>query len=460
MLKNKTISFLTIVFVVLFSIFKAVSCTAQEDKMAHAVQLFENKNFSEAELVFHQLLENQPDDPTLNYYYGSCLTESGIFTTSALNYLLKADKGEVPVKTDYYLGIQYQSQSKWEQALRHYNKFRIETKKTEQEKLNLAEKIQQCYNRENPFSMATQPDLIEDTSPTNDTLTANNISELPVKPKKDTLQNSIPDSINTIEHLSSGKPIEFIINSEIIYLNTTNFRTDEGKELFDKASAKQRELDFSLQEANKLREDYREAATEGEKKIIGDKILSFENETYRLKDEITHLLEQSRNVENTYWQNAPAQELTDFKAKIEQLAQTISAPEPEEDSTNAMPDSSVIIDPNILLNKIDVEKVTTPAEQPETDELVYKIQIGAYSRGLPRYVDRLYKKLSVIRKIDHYTDENGVTVYTTGSLTNLDDAIKMQKQVRQEGVEDAFVVPYFNGKRITLKQAKEIAKEL
>ena len=105
-----------------------------------------------------------------------------------------------------------------------------------------------------------------------------------------------------------------------------------------------------------------------------------------------------------------------------------------------------------------MEKVT--GNQPKSDELIYKIQIGAYSKGLPAYVERLFKKLSVIRKIDHYTDENGVTVYTTGNLTNLDDALKLQEQVRQEGVEDAFVVPYFNGKRITLKQAKEIAKEL
>jgi hypothetical protein len=35
----------------------------------------------------------------------------------------------------------------------------------------------------------------------------------------------------------------------------------------------------------------------------------------------------------------------------------------------------------------------------------------------------------------------------------------MQNQVRQEGIEDAFVVPYFNGKRITLEQAKKIEAE-
>jgi len=34
--------------------------------------------------------------------------------------------------------------------------------------------------------------------------------------------------------------------------------------------------------------------------------------------------------------------------------------------------------------------------------------------------------------------------------------VKMRDQVRQEGIKDAQVVPYFQGKRITLEQAKEI----
>ena len=67
-----------------------------------------------------------------------------------------------------------------------------------------------------------------------------------------------------------------------------------------------------------------------------------------------------------------------------------------------------------------------------------------------------FDKLAVIRKIDKYTDDRGVVVYTTGNLGKLEDAVKMQKQVRQEGIEDAFVVPYFNGKRITLEEAKKL----
>lgn len=458
MLKNKTITFLTIVFVFLFSVCGSVSGTAQEDQLAKAVQLFNKKSYNEAEPLFRQLLDNQPKNPILNYYYGSCQTENRKYSSSTLNYLLMAGNGDVPAKVDYYIGIQYQAENKWKQALLHYNKFRINTKKAEQDELKLAEKIQQCYNYENPY-ISEDPVKLR-TNETNlilenDTFAVDSTTALQTN---DTLPLNSPGTSNSNENFSMGRLIEFRINSDITYLNTANFRTEEGKLLFNEASAKQKELDNNLQKIDELREDYRLATLENEKKIIGDKILSFENDTYRLKDEITELLERSINLENNYWQNAPEKELADFKINIKKLSQTIAPPKPENDSTKVLPDTSVIIDPNILFNKMEVEKITRKLH--ETDELVYKIQIGAFSKGLPRYVDRLYKKLSVIRKIDHYTDENGVTVYTTGNLTNLDDAVKMQKQVRQEGIEDAFVVPYFNGKRITLEQAKEIAKEL
>ena len=105
-----------------------------------------------------------------------------------------------------------------------------------------------------------------------------------------------------------------------------------------------------------------------------------------------------------------------------------------------------------------IDSVKTVQEEPEVNKIVYRIQIGSFSKGLPEYIDRLYKKLAVLRRIDHYTDEKGITVYTIGEVSNLDDALKLQAQIRQEGVKDAFVVAYNNGKRITLKEARELTK--
>ncbi|HSM48661.1 MAG TPA: hypothetical protein VK872_12650, partial [Draconibacterium sp.] len=117
--------------------------------------------------------------------------------------------------------------------------------------------------------------------------------------------------------------------------------------------------------------------------------------------------------------------------------------------------------PEVLgLPGIQDERITErPALKPKSSGITYKIQIGAYSRGIPNNMKSVFSKISVIRKVENYTDEKGVVVYTTGNLTNYEDALVMQKQVQQEGIKDAIIAAYLNGKRIPLEQAKEIEKE-
>jgi len=125
----------------------------------------------------------------------------------------------------------------------------------------------------------------------------------------------------------------------------------------------------------------------------------------------------------------------------------------DESETPSTEDKSALEIPKILVNdKSPINKST----KQENKDLTYKIQIGAYSRGLPLSTKKLFDKLSLIRKIENYTDENGVVVYTTGNLTKFDNALQLLKQVQQEGVEDAIIAAYYKGKRIPLTEAKEL----
>ena len=71
----------------MFSFPGAILGAGQNDKMTEAIELFDSKKYEEAKPVFKQLLDAQPENVMLNYYYGSCLTETGVYNTTALNHL-------------------------------------------------------------------------------------------------------------------------------------------------------------------------------------------------------------------------------------------------------------------------------------------------------------------------------------------------------------------------------------
>ena len=102
------------------------------------------------------------------------------------------------------------------------------------------------------------------------------------------------------------------------------------------------------------------------------------------------------------------------------------------------------------------EKKEYTNEETEKTQVVFKVQIGAYKSELPQTAKTLYDKISTLRKIEKYTDERGITIYTIGEMTDFEKAKKLQEQIRQESIKDAFIVAFKQGKRISLKEALEI----
>jgi tetratricopeptide (TPR) repeat protein len=507
----KNIVRLTCFIFLLFSVNGRIYGGQQDVSAVKAMQLFDAGNYSEAEKFFRILLEEDPGNPMLNYYYGASRTENGHFDDKDLKHLQQAGKNVTPDRLNYYLGIQFHARNNWEQALKFYNQFRLSVPENEQQKLKLAEKIQQCFNQENPFiaSAITQnPDqkkekeetdktneeiILQETSEThaiseepetfhqNEELVEtiqqakNEVSQSEFIPEKDSKKaetktddsgssvdfnigrKALPDlpGVKTTYELPEGEKIDFRVNNSITYLFSSQFQTNEGKQLFEQGLALQKELNQNIKEVNKLRDDYKKEINYESKENLGEKILTLETDSYRLQDEIKQKFSAARNVENQFWNHAGSVAVYNFQLKNEKIESVLRGETPEPETTIPEQDSIVILP--LAVSEM-YESKPNETNQP-TGNLVYKIQIGAYSRGVPAYRQRLYNKLSLIRKIDNYTDENDVVVYTTGNLTNLEDAEKMRKQVRQEGIEDAIVVPYFNGKRITLEQAKKIEAE-
>jgi tetratricopeptide (TPR) repeat protein len=457
---------------------------AQEQNVSEvkAIQLFNYGNFTEAEKAFQTLLTGNPENPMLKYYYGASRTENGHFGEYELTHLMDAGKNFTPERLHYYLGMQHHARNNWDQALRFYNQFRQSVPETEQKELKLTEKIQQCFNQVNPFNeiIAAAPEEkihnedIEDVLPhqNNDwTESEQEMAQLPASSDADILfiEAELPEqgTIVAVSHemlpgmpevkptLPSGEPIKFQVNNYITYLFDSQFQTREGKVLFENGRSMQDQLESNLAEADRLRAEYRNVRDPQIRDSIGEKILALEEEIFSLQQKVKENYSASRQIENNYWNSAGSVHINNFlleQDKIKIYIQDIA----HEESAALMNNEADLTEEELIEH---LEPKTDVAVKKTSEELVYKIQIGAYSKGVPAYRQRVFNKLSVIRTIDNYTDEKGVVVYTTGNLSRLEDALKMQNQVRQEGIQDASVVPFFNGKRITLEQAKQIEAE-
>ncbi len=490
------ISVLTITVVFLFSPFLSLGNAEQENPLTKAIQLFDKRKFVEAESAFKKLLDVKPNDFMINYFYGACRTENGHYSDQDLQYLVKASKEVYPIDIDYYFGVQYHAKNDWNKALTYYNNYKKVSTDEEQSRVNLNQKIEQCINRINPFfteaaltgndtavtevsrvdtitnenvittvatvqenttfdspaiapaAVISETDIAIDSinnTPVNDSLQTETFSE--EKPEESPVAEKAPENISAHEQV-----INFNINSEITYLFASNFRTSEGAEGYNEGIAKQAELDKLNLRTEILREQYSKAKTRAEKDSIGQIIVQLENGGYHLNAQIKKLFIQAKTAENNYWQNAPETEKEKFIAEINQAAEVIAKEISKEKTT---PVTDILLSP-LLVEDAPVQK---PAQEPKNTGIVYKIQLGAYSKGIPNSMKPVFKKIMMIRKVETYTDEKGVVVYTTGNLTRFEDAQVMLTQVKQEGIKDAIIAAYLNGKRITLEQAKKTEQQ-
>ncbi|MCK5730728.1 MAG: hypothetical protein KAH68_06620 [Draconibacterium sp.] len=442
--------------------FIAVSQSENVNDLTKAIQLFDKENFNEAEPLFKKILGEKPDDFMVNYFYGACRTENNHFTNADLECLILANQEVSPININYYFGVQYHARSNWERALKFYTKYKSTDSPAEINKNKILEKIQQCYDKINPYEKFMVNESVEANLA--DTVSSDLISELDsartdlvnqkLAIKNDTILVAASEDIfenEFVVKIPKDELINFKVNNEITYKDTSHFKTEKGIYFFLEGDSLQKVLDFSLINVDVLREEYSSVKTREEKNYIGEKILAYENEIYKLKSNASSCLIQAKLTEAEYWKNTEEDEIDKF---ITELA--LISVEDINDTVNmetTTVETNTLIDPIILLGG--AENISTSIEQND-NELIYKIQIGAYSRGLPSYTKQLFDKLSFIRKIENYTDKKGVVVYTTGNLINYDDALIMKNQVRQEGIKDAYIVPYLNGKRITLEQAKEL----
>lgn len=262
-----------------------------------------------------------------------------------------------------------------------------------------------------------------------------------------------PETKVVIHDSLTDKTIDFQVNSYISYLSLDHFIRSESKTTFLQALLKERAVRTLAAQTDSLRKVYASSSID-QRDGIAARILKAEEQSLILNEEIPELYEKARAEKNRYWQSASADEIVGFQEKIKSFRDSVQQVADFKNKQTAAIEEKM---PDTITYYPAVQKPEPKSEAPSG--IIYKIQIGAYKGKTPELAAKLIKKLSIIRKVENYKDEKGVNVYTTGNLKSYQEAVTMQNQVKQEGVKNATIAAYQNGKRITVDKAREINNE-
>jgi hypothetical protein len=96
----------------------------------------------------------------------------------------------------------------------------------------------------------------------------------------------------------------------------------------------------------------------------------------------------------------------------------------------------------------------TPLPAADASGVEYRVQFLSSNKELKEGA----RELKGVKDYSYYM-QNGVYRYTTGHFKDVKAAVKLQKEIRELGFKDAFIVAFNGDNRISLQQAKELLEQ-
>ena len=110
-------------------------------------------------------------------------------------------------------------------------------------------------------------------------------------------------------------------------------------------------------------------------------------------------------------------------------------------------EDEMVVAPDQVINDPSIEDSIVNEINEPINETTYRIQIGAFPSPLSNEI------FAGISNVNFFTGKDGLVRYVTGSFIEYRDAVEYQAQMKARGFEDAFIVTYKNGQRISLNVA-------
>ncbi|MBN2746647.1 MAG: PD40 domain-containing protein, partial [Bacteroidales bacterium] len=120
----------------------------EDDLIKRADQLFEKEDFVAAFSLYQTLLSNHEDNSEYNFRYAVCLMYADRSDkTKPIYYLEKALKNpDVDKRLFYFLGMAYQMNYQFTDAIESFEKFKTDAKSSWTAKYNINRRIEECRN--------------------------------------------------------------------------------------------------------------------------------------------------------------------------------------------------------------------------------------------------------------------------------------------------------------------------
>ncbi|MCX6222147.1 MAG: tetratricopeptide repeat protein [Bacteroidia bacterium] len=413
------------------------------------IDYFQQGNFEKALPIFAKLAQSYPDNAMYNYYYGVSLIKNNIFETAAKEALLNSVVDKTPVNANFYLAIYFHALGQWEEAKDFYDRYAKIGSKQEKRSLQYDYYVGLCETKTNPF----KPRKLSDTGLFGDSI-------LKPPPKIDEKIFPIPEALKK-------SSFNFQVNELLAYHSIEDFRSEASKILFTKAWMCTGKNDSILALTDSLRKVHDRITRVDTRLGMVQQIVDCEQKSFQLMRDREKYLEQSRVKESAFWEREGRKAATAYNATILERENKLN-----EDKKKAEKPSLTVPETGVKKDtvKVEPEKIVVPAEtpanNPHTEILVYKVQIGAFKNGaMSSAFKQAYAKISKLRKIDKYTDERKYVLFTVGLFTNFRDASRMKDQLIREGMKNSVVVIYDKttgkpAKSLTVSSAKKNPEQI